>query len=82
MKRGDTPKIQGLGHAMAISAQSDHQEEAMRFVEYWVSNDKGIDLYTTPMGAITPSIKGQNKRKSNDYNNAVSKGYLNKVLPY
>ena len=82
LRRGDTPRIQGLGHAMAISAQSEHQKEAMRFVEYWVSNDKGIDLYTTPMGAITPSIKGQNKRKSNDYNNAVSKGYLNKVLPY
>ncbi len=82
LNRGDKPKVQGLGHAMAISAQSDHQEEAMRFVEYWVSNEKAIDLYTTPMGAITPSIKAQNKRKSNVYNNPIHKGFLNKVLPY
>lgn len=82
LRKGDKPKVQGLGHAMAISAASDHQEEAMRFVEYWVSNEKAIDLYTTPMGAITPSMKGQNKRKSTVYNNPVHKGFLNNVLPY
>jgi ABC-type glycerol-3-phosphate transport system substrate-binding protein len=82
LKKGEKPKVSGLGHAMAISAQSEHQEEAMRFLEYWVSSDKGIDLYTTPMGAITPSMKGQNSRKAEVYQNPIHQGFLNDVLPY
>ena len=82
LKKGEKPEVSGIGHAMAISAQSDHHEEAMRFVEYWVSSDKGIDLYTTPMGAITPSMKGQNSRKGEVYQNPIHQGFLNGVLPY
>ena len=82
LKKGEKPEVSGIGHAMAISAQSEHQEEAMRFVEYWVSSDKGIDLYTTPMGAITPSMKGQKKRKVKVYQNPIHEGFLNDVLPY
>lgn len=83
LEEGQTPRTQGVGHAMAISAQSDHQEEAMRFVEFWVSHDKAIDLYTTPMGAVTPSIKGQQKRMvaGGDYDNPVKRGYIENVMP-
>ena len=82
LKKGNKPRVSGLGHHMAISAQSEHQEAAMRFVEYFVSSDKAIDLYVTPMGGITPSMKGLNSRKAEVYNNPVHQGFLNHALPY
>ena len=55
----------------------------MKFVEFWVSHDKAIDLYTSPMGAVTPSIKGQYKHMSagGDYDNPVKRAYIEKVMP-
>lgn len=34
------------------------------------------------MGAITPSMKGQNQRKAEVYNNPVHQGFIDGVLPY
>ena len=77
----DDPYLPDIVHSLAIAEQSEHKEEAWKFVWYFLASDHAIENYTKHVG-VTPSISQQQKHLASTYNNPIHRGLIENIYPY
>ena len=77
----DDPYLPDIVHSLAIAEQSEHKEEAWKFVWYFLASDHAIENYTKHVG-VTPSISQQQEHLASTYNNPIHRGRIENIYPY